>query len=110
MRTTNEPVTIYTTDAAPTPVIEWSQDEVNAFHAGWESLDDETRKFSIAQPELLRKTPHGILNVRNNEYVETFEKQEPKLEPKAEEIAKRTEDRLKGSQRADDATPKRGIR
>lgn len=120
MATSNEPVTTYVTNPSDQPIRVWSQDDLDAFLVGWESLNDERRSHSIAQPPLYVQTPTGILNVRNNQYIETFPEvvKEPEKEsirgwislraestkepePDPEEIAKRTEARTKGSKRAD---------
>lgn len=71
MPTTNEPGTVY----PPSPVVEhpvraWSQEDLDAFRAGWETLDEQRRAFSRAQPVLYAATPEGLLNIRTAEIVE----------------------------------------
>lgn len=90
MATYNEPGTVY----PPSPVVEhpvrhWSQQDLDEFRAGWNSLDEQRKAFSRAQPVLYAETPEGLLNIRTAEIVEAaapVPAPEPIPDPKEVEV------------------------
>lgn len=98
MPTFNEPGTVYAPSAHEHPVREWTQDDLDAFRAGWATLTEERRKFSREQPSLYASTPEGILNIRTAEIVDVVPpKPEPEPEPDPDETKARVAARNKKS-------------
>lgn len=94
MPTANEPVTVYADAPVERAVQNWSQQDLDDFRKGWDTLDEEHKKFSRAQPVLYANTPEGLLNIRTAEIVEKpVPVPVPKPDPK--ELAQRQADRAK---------------
>ena len=94
--TTNIPGTVYATPTLDHPVREWTQQELDEFRAGWDTLSEERKAFSRAQAVLYATTPEGLLNIRTNEIVEKIPaKPEPEPEQDEEDVKTRTANRAK---------------